>query len=64
MTERVLIFIIVAATIVATLLIGGIVSIIKYICEAKSCKYSAYSMAMMQEMGIEPDPEGEFSNGN
>ena len=63
MTEKVLIFIIVGSVIVAVTLIAAIMQIVKAICEAQSCKYSAISMELLHEMKEELLTGGEC-NGN
>lgn len=57
MTERVLIFIIIASAIVAVTLILGIVTIAKSICDATQAKASAVSLALIKELKeVLPDP--------
>lgn len=54
MTERTMIFLIIASMITAVTLIGGIVAIVKSISEAKACKYTAVSLAELHEMNTDP----------
>lgn len=55
MTERAIIFLIIASMIVAVTLIGGITAIVKNICEAKACEATADSLALLREMNCNLD---------
>ena len=55
MTERAIIFIIIASMVVAVTLIGGIVAIVKSISEAKACEATADSLALLREMNCNLD---------
>lgn len=59
MTERAIIFIIVAATIVAVTLIGGITAILKAEADATREKASAVIVHDLKEMGVRPDGQTE-----
>lgn len=52
MTEKVLIFIIVGSVIVAVTLIAAIMQIVKAICEASMARSTAYSLSLLEEMGV------------
>lgn len=55
MTERAIIFIIIASMIVAVTLIGGVVAIVKNVAEAIACKHTAASLALLREMNCNLD---------
>lgn len=58
MTERVLIFIIIASAIVAVTLILGIVAIARNISDATQAKANAVSLALLKELkDVLPDPD-------
>ena len=57
MTERAIIFLIVAATIVAVTLIGGITAVLKAEADAIREKASAVIVHDLKEMGVTPKGE-------
>lgn len=57
MTTQVMIILIVACTIVAVTLIGGITAIVKSIYDARLAEANAYMLHEMNEMGVRPNAE-------
>lgn len=57
MTTQVMIILIVACTIVAVTLIGGITAIIRSIYDARHAEANAYILHEMNEMGVRPNAE-------